>query len=45
MAQPNMRLKLAAPVLKASSGRGEMRCASILFVNIRVRRRSLSAIR
>ena len=25
MAQPNMRLKLVAPVLKASSGRGEMR--------------------
>ncbi len=42
---PNMRLKLAAPVLNESSSRADARCCRIPFVNIRVRRRGLSAIR
>ncbi len=44
-AQPNQRLKLAAPVRNKSGGRSEARCSRIPFVNIPVRRRSLSAIR
>jgi hypothetical protein len=42
---PNTRLKLSAPVPNASSGHVELRCARLSFVNIHVRRRSLSAIR
>ena len=44
-APPNKRLKLAAPVLKRSGGRREMRYGRIAFVNIPAERRSLSAIR
>ena len=44
-AQPNQRLKLAAPVRNKSGGRPEARCSRIPFVNILIRRRSLSAIR
>ena len=42
---PNMRLKLAAPVVNKSGGRREARCCRIPFVNTSPRRRSLSAIR
>ena len=42
---PNMRLKLSAPVLNDSRMTQQLRCASILFVNIPGWRRSLSAIR
>jgi hypothetical protein len=42
---PNKRLKLPAPVPNESGGHPEIRCASIPFVNIPARRRSLSAIR
>jgi len=44
-AQPNQRLKLAAPVANGSDGHPEVRCASIPFVNTTSLRRSLSAIR
>jgi len=44
-AQPNQRLKLAAPALTPSGLRPAVRCYRIPFVNIHVRRRSLSAIR
>ncbi len=42
---PNMRLKLAAPVLNESRGTFSVGCARIPFVNLLIRRRSLSAIR
>ena len=42
---PNMRLKLPAPVLNASSGHHDIRCARLSFVITSVWRRSLSAIR
>ncbi len=42
---PNTRLKLSAPAPKASSGHADIRCASLSFVNLSARRRSLSAIR
>jgi len=42
---PNKRLKLAAPVLNESGGVLKVRCCRIPFVNLLVRRRSLSAIR
>jgi len=38
-------LKLSAPVVNEFGGMFYMRCASIPFVNIPTRRRSLSAIR
>ncbi len=44
-AQPNQRLKLAAPALTACGLRPAVRCYRIPFVNIHVLRRSLSAIR
>ncbi len=44
-AQPNQRLKLAAPVVNESGGRPDTRCSRIPFVNLLIRRRSLSAIR
>jgi len=44
-AQPNQRLKLAAPVVNESGGRPDIRCCRIRFVNTSGQRRSLSAIR
>ena len=44
-AQPNERLKLAAPVVNESGGRPDTPCSRIPFVNLQIRRRSLSAIR
>ncbi len=43
--QPNMRLKLAAPVPNGIRRTFYTRCGTISFVNIHVLRRSLSAIR
>ncbi len=43
--RPNTRLKLVAPVLTECGSRPEFWCASIPFVNVLARRRSLSAIR
>ncbi len=43
--RPNMRLKLAAPVLKRAGGTTWNPCRRIPFVNLTARRRSLSAIR
>src|SRR5256885_15366983 len=42
---PNTRLKLTAPLLNESGGRPGIRPDSILFENIQVRSRSLSAFR
>jgi diadenosine tetraphosphate (Ap4A) HIT family hydrolase len=42
---PNTGLKLSAPAPKESGGRPEMGCCTIPFVNVLIRRRSLSAIR
>jgi len=44
-AQPNQRLKLAAPALTACGLRPAVRCYRIPFVNTSSQRRSLSAIR
>jgi hypothetical protein len=45
VAPPNQRLKLAAPARNESGWRGGLRVHRHTFVNVRVRRRSLSAIR
>jgi len=45
MALPNTRLKLSAPVLNECRVRIGIRCCRIQFVNLLIRRRSLSAIR
>jgi hypothetical protein len=42
---PNTRLKLAAPVLNGSGYHAELRGDRRTFVNLLIRRRSLSAIR
>ena len=44
-AQPNQRLKLAELVVNESGGRPDTRCSRIPFVNLLIRRRSLSAFR
>jgi len=41
----NMRLKLPAPVLNGRACRPDIRCCRIPFVNLLIRRRSLSTIR
>ncbi len=43
--QPNMRLKLPAPVPNGIRRTFYTRCGTISFVNTHVRRRSLSAMR
>ncbi len=42
---PNTRLKLSAPVANGYGSHQTLRCASIQFVNLHIRRRSLSAVR
>ena len=44
-AQPNKRVKLAAPALMSSGFRSAGRFATIPFVNVLIRRRSLRALR
>ena len=45
VAESGRLVNLSAPAPKASSGHADIRCASLSFVNLSARRRSLSAIR